>query len=151
MSGEPDPSLRAADTDRDAVADRLRTAHAEGRLTVEEFGERLDAAFAARTMGELAGLTADLPAERARVARTGDEAETSPVAASSAPPAHWAGLRAAWGAWATAVLVTSAIWLAVSVSDGDLAYFWPIWVAGPWGAVLVARTLFGDRRRPSGR
>ena len=148
MSGEPDPSLRAADADRDAVADRLRTAHAEGRLTVEEFGERLDAAFAARTMGELAGLTADLPAERARVARTGDEADASP--AELAPAAHRAGLRAGWGAWATAVLVTSAIWLIVSVSDGDVRFFWPIWVAGPWGAVLVARTVFGDRHRPPG-
>ena len=147
MSGEPDPSLRAADADRDAVADRLRTAHAEGRLTVEEFGERLDAAFAARTMGELAGLTADLPAERARVARTGDEADRS---REVVPAAHWAGLRAGWGAWATAVLVTSAIWLIVSVSDGDVRFFWPIWVAGPWGAVLVARTVFGDRHRPPG-
>lgn len=147
MSGEPDPSLRAADADRDAVADRLRTAHAEGRLTVEEFGERLDAAFAARTMGELAGLTADLPAERARVARTGDEADPSPAVV---PAAHWAGLRAGWGAWATAVLVTSAIWLIVTVSDGDVRFFWPIWVAGPWGAVLVARTVFGDQHRPPG-
>ena len=148
MSGEPDPSLRAADSDRDAVADRLRTAHAEGRLTVEEFSERLDAAFAARTMGELAGLTVDLPAEPARVARTGDEAEASRAPAAAA---HRAGLRAAWGAWATAVLVTTAIWLIVSVSDGDLRFFWPIWVAGPWGAVLVARTVFGDRKRPPGR
>ena len=147
MSGEPDPSLRAADADRDAVADRLRTAHAEGRLTVEEFGERLDAAFAARTMGELAGLTADLPAERARVARTGDEADAS---SEVVPAAHWAGLRAGWGAWATAVLVTSAIWLIVTVSDGDVRFFWPIWVAGPWGAVLVARTVFGYRHRPPG-
>ena len=148
MSGEPDPTLRAADADRDAVAERLRTAHAEGRLTVEEFGERLDAAFAARTMGELAGLTVDLPAEPARVARTGDEADAAPVPAAST---HRAGLRAAWGAWATAVLVTSAIWLIVSVSNGDLGYYWPIWVAGPWGAVLLARTVFGDRNRPPGR
>ena len=147
MSGEPDPTLRAADADRDAVADRLRTAHAEGRLTVEEFGERLDAAFAARTMGDLARLTADLPAEPARVARTGDEADASPVPAS-ASPAHRPGLRATWGAWATAVLVTSAIWLIISVSNGNLDYFWPIWVAGPWGAFLLARTFFGDRRPP---
>jgi hypothetical protein len=46
--------------------------------------------------------------------------------------------------------VTSAIWLIVSVSDGDVRFFWPIWVAGPWGAVLVARTVFGDRHRPPG-
>lgn len=148
MTGEPDPSLRAADADRDAVADRLRTAHAEGRLTVEEFGERLDAAFAARTMGELAGLTADLPVEPARLARTGDEADVAPVPAAAT---HRAGLRATWAAWATAVLVTSVIWLIAGVSDGDLGYYWPIWVAGPWGAVLLARTFFGDRNRPPGR
>ena len=53
MSPEPDPTLRASDADRDAVAERLREAHAEGRLTVEEVGERLDATFAARTLGEL--------------------------------------------------------------------------------------------------
>ncbi len=91
MTGEPDPSLRAADADRDAVADRLRTAHAEGRLTVEEFGERLDAAFAARTMGELAGLTADLPAEPARVARTGDEADADTGSGGCDPPGRAAG------------------------------------------------------------
>ena len=39
-----DLRLRASDTERDVVAGRLREAHAEGRLTVEEFSERLDAA-----------------------------------------------------------------------------------------------------------
>ena len=37
-----DLRLRASDTERDVVAGRLREAHAEGRLTVEEFSERLD-------------------------------------------------------------------------------------------------------------
>jgi hypothetical protein len=31
----------------------------------------------------------------------------------------------------------------VSVSAGEPIYFWPMWVAGPWGAVLLATTLFG--------
>ncbi|MHC5261335.1 DUF1707 SHOCT-like domain-containing protein [Streptomyces sp. UC4497] len=65
-SGRPRPSaatpeLRASDADRELVAERLRDALAEGRLDMEEFGERLDAAYQARTYGELAPLTKDLP------------------------------------------------------------------------------------------
>ncbi|WP_198351534.1 DUF1707 SHOCT-like domain-containing protein [Streptomyces typhae] len=54
--------LRASDADREKVADALREALAEGRLDMEEFGERLDAAYRARTYGELTPLTRDLPA-----------------------------------------------------------------------------------------
>jgi hypothetical protein len=35
----------------------------------------------------------------------------------------------------------------VSVANGRTVYFWPGWMAGPWGAVLVARTLVGGRSR----
>lgn len=142
MSGEhADPAQRAGDRDRDAVTDRLRTAHAEGRLTAEEFEERVGTALAARTLGELGALTSDLPAPGRRAARTGDEA----TPARAVDKDHGAGLRAAWGVWATAVLVNLAVWAAVSVSAGDSVYFWPIWVAGPWGALLLARTVFGPR------
>ena len=55
------PDLRAADADRDATAARLGGALAVGRLTSTEYAERLDATYAARTMGELAPLTRDLP------------------------------------------------------------------------------------------
>ena len=55
------PSLRAADADRDAVVERLQAAASEGRLDLEEFEERMTAAYRARTFGELAPLTADLP------------------------------------------------------------------------------------------
>ena len=57
-----DPRLRASDADRDRVAALLREHHAAGRRTAVEFQERLTAAFAARTMGELDELMADLPA-----------------------------------------------------------------------------------------
>ncbi|MEU6443658.1 DUF1707 domain-containing protein [Streptomyces sp. NPDC047046] len=53
--------LRASDADRERVAERLREAVAEGRLDMEEFDVRLGAAYAARTYGELAPLTRDLP------------------------------------------------------------------------------------------
>ncbi|MFF8955808.1 DUF1707 domain-containing protein [Streptomyces sp. NPDC014894] len=57
------PEMRASDTDRERIAERLREAVAEGRLTMEEFEERLDVAYRARTQSELLPLVRDLPAE----------------------------------------------------------------------------------------
>jgi hypothetical protein len=54
--------MRASDADRDRVLDLLGTAAGEGRLTLAELDERLSAALSARTLGELAALTADLVA-----------------------------------------------------------------------------------------
>lgn len=53
--------LRASDADRQAVLRRLERALREGRLTIVEFDERTQAAVAAKTLGELADLTEDLP------------------------------------------------------------------------------------------
>nr|WP_257003935.1 DUF1707 domain-containing protein [Streptomyces sp. SA15] len=57
----PEPGLRASHADRDRVVDVLRIAAGDGRLTAEELDERLEGALSARTMGELAALTVDLP------------------------------------------------------------------------------------------
>jgi hypothetical protein len=54
---------RAADADREAVAERLRIAAGEGRLELWELDERLGRAYTAKTYGELAILLADLPAQ----------------------------------------------------------------------------------------
>ncbi|MDH6134997.1 hypothetical protein P3T37_004407 [Kitasatospora sp. MAA4] len=56
--------LRASDADRERIAELLRDAYADGRLTVDEHSERIEAAYNARTLGELAPLTRDLPAHR---------------------------------------------------------------------------------------
>ncbi len=53
--------LRVSDADRQAVARRLERAMRDGRLTIVEFDERVQAAYAARTRGELEELTEDLP------------------------------------------------------------------------------------------
>jgi hypothetical protein len=53
--------LRASYEDRDKVAEQLRVAAGDGRLTADELDQRLEAALTARTYGELAALTADLP------------------------------------------------------------------------------------------
>src|SRR4051812_4060171 len=53
--------VRASDAERDATVDRLRTAAAEGRLTLEELTDRIEAAAGAVMRSELMRLTADLP------------------------------------------------------------------------------------------
>jgi DUF1707 SHOCT-like domain len=58
--------LRAADADRDRAIEVLAGATAEGRLTQEEYSERSETALSARTLGELAALTADIPSVPAR-------------------------------------------------------------------------------------
>ncbi|MGG2462779.1 DUF1707 domain-containing protein [Streptomyces sp. RGM 3693] len=62
MTDERLPQLRASDADRERVTEILRDALAEGRLDMAEFDERFDAAYQARTYGELERITADLPA-----------------------------------------------------------------------------------------
>jgi hypothetical protein len=61
-NNDDSPDIRASDGDRDAVISRLNEAVGEGRLTLQEFSERIDDVYAARTQGELTPLTADLPA-----------------------------------------------------------------------------------------
>jgi hypothetical protein len=63
-----DPDLRASDDDRERTGEQLRGAAAQGRISVDELEERLQAAYAARTQGELAPIVADLPAAPERPA-----------------------------------------------------------------------------------
>jgi hypothetical protein len=56
-----DRALRASDADRDRVAERLRQAAGDGRLSIAELQDRLDALYAAKTYGELEPVVADLP------------------------------------------------------------------------------------------
>jgi hypothetical protein len=66
------PELRASYEDRDRVVEILRVAAGDGRLTEAELDERLGAALTARTSGELAALTADLPEVGGIAARAKD-------------------------------------------------------------------------------
>jgi hypothetical protein len=62
MTESPRPELRASDADRERAAETLRHAAGDGRLTLDELGDRLEETYAARTRAELATLTADLQA-----------------------------------------------------------------------------------------
>ncbi|MFE0578203.1 DUF1707 domain-containing protein [Streptomyces sp. NPDC058874] len=99
---KPLPELRASDADRDRVVERLRDAVAEGRLDMEEFEERLEAAYKSRTYAELEPLTADLPA-------VAGQAAPAPVPSASAPAAGapWPGRIGGTGSSALAVAVMS--------------------------------------------
>jgi hypothetical protein len=63
------PDLRIGDADREAVASALREHYAQGRLTLEEFNQRVEAAFAATMRSQLTALTRDLPPVAAPAAR----------------------------------------------------------------------------------
>jgi uncharacterized membrane protein len=55
-------SMRAASADRERAVDVLKAGFTEGRLTQDEYNDRMGQAYSAKTYGELAALTADLPA-----------------------------------------------------------------------------------------
>jgi hypothetical protein len=64
-------------------------------------------------------------------------------------------LKILWTIWLTAVSVNVVVWALVSGTGGHLAYPWPVWVAGPYGAVLFAVSagvvLFRRSRPPVAR
>jgi len=88
---EPELSPRASDAERNQTVDRLRTAFVEGRLTDDEFDERMRTALTARTHADLNLLLTDLPEATGVVAPV--SAAPSPLIggpAPGAPATHWA-------------------------------------------------------------
>ncbi|WBB79169.1 DUF1707 domain-containing protein [Micromonospora sp. WMMD882] len=138
--------MRAADPDREAVAGRLRVALDEGRLDLHEYDDRLRRTYLARTYGELDALVADLPSPAGGVATGADRGglASREEAATRSVTARW--LAETWESYLTVVAVTVSVWAMVCLLDGRLLYFWPAWVAGPWGAVLLVRTGLGLSR-----
>jgi hypothetical protein len=113
-----DGDLRASDEQRDHAAAEIREHFAAGRLTDEELSDRLQAAYAARTVGELEALTADLPKLPAT------RAQPKAAIAQRRSELQRRLLQEAGGGVALFVLCT-VIWL----SSGAHGQFWPIWVA----------------------
>jgi hypothetical protein len=142
--------LRAANADRERVVSRLIRAQEQGRIDVFEFDERLAAAYAARTYGELDALTVDLPAEAPEAGPAGPAGGVPtgvPTGGPRLPGRRGRGyllaLRIEGAAWLFASVINLMIWAIVSVAGAHAAYPWWIWVAGPWGLVLLARVLVG--------
>lgn len=126
-----DPSMRASDADRERVAEVLRDAHAEGRLSTEELSERLDATFAARTHGELVPVTRDLPSPRPQ-----------PRPRPAKDP--WRRVRRRAGLTVFIVGIWAIIWL----TSGSPGGYWVAWPVGVIWLSLLARWVSGGARRP---
>lgn len=128
--------MRASDADRDRIAEILRDAHGDGRLSQDELLARVDATYTARTYRELDRLISDLPVPRRPMSGL-----VRPVSAPRPVPRR-TGRRVAratlnffWWFYGIAVAINVMIWVLVSLGGGP-QYPWPIWVAGPWGVML---------------
>jgi len=116
------PSLRIGDREREAVAAELREHYAHGRLTLEEFNQRLDAVFAAKTQRDLSRITADLPHVRSGGAPLPSSRRTPRLA--SGPPAtgrggHWTG-----AASSQALTSGSSAWSGAVAAQGSAGGDW---------------------------
>lgn len=153
MGEDGSPHLRASDADRERVAAALREHCAVGRLTMAELDERLGQAYAARTMGDLAAVTHDLPEIEPELpvpARDRSAAEHS-LPAPPAPPALPAehgpvSLRQSIMGWLAMSIVLNAIWVVAGITGGFSDY-WPAWPMGIGGAILAAQYVRGYNRR----
>jgi Domain of unknown function (DUF1707) len=154
---EPDPgplgsAVRASDADREAIVNRLQTAVGEGRIDLDEFGQRADAAYAAVTREELDLLVADLPAHPARpveiVGQRSQEVVSSvfgdiKLTVGTAPPQRagtlFGDIRIDLRGLRTGA---ERIDLHLSTVFGDIEVI----VAEGVDAELHGRTVFGDRK-----
>jgi Domain of unknown function (DUF1707) len=138
------PEMRASDADRDRVAAALREHCAQGRIDVEELNDRLEGVYSARTLGELQRVTSDLPEEDLYELPVPSWRRSTPARRMGGGLQHPGLLRAGWATYASVNLVCVVIWLLTAVSSG-VWYPWWLWVAGPWGAVMLAGQIFGSR------
>jgi Domain of unknown function (DUF1707) len=132
QGGELNPSLRASDADRERVVEILRQHTAEGRITAEEFDERMTAAYSARTLGALAELTTDLPVDLAEHAQRQQE-----IARKARPrKALSRKVREDVSGLASLGVVLTVVW-AIS----GAGYFWPAWPLGVMGALMLTQLI----------
>lgn len=140
----PAERMRASDSDRDAAAERLALALSEGRLDLTEYDERLSAAMRAKTVGELARLTEDLPPVPGSASAPVDLAE---VGSAHAPAPTWRDRLEPWRGFAGISIILVGIWAVTSVMAGELLYFWPTWPLGIMLVITAANALTGSSQR----
>jgi Domain of unknown function (DUF1707) len=124
--------MRVSDPERAEVQERLRRAVAAGQLDLHEFDTRVQSAWAARTRGDLARVTRDLPEP---------PAPPPPPGRVFSRDAGGTTMRVLTIIWASVVAINLAVWALVSITTGEFVHPWWVWVAGPPGAVLAV--LYG--------
>ncbi len=130
-------ALRAADTDRQRIAGQLKAALDEGRLSLDEYDERVRDAYAAKTYGELLVLVADVP--RAGMSATDLHAKQLAQAERDARKLPTA-LLVLWTIYGSIFVVNLVVWALVAATVAGDLYPWPIWLLVP-GAALGATTV----------
>lgn len=133
--------LRVGTAEREATAKLLGTAMADGRLTLAEYEERLDAVWLSATRGELARVTDDLPVSPDSSASEDSE---SKFLAKSKDAAEWREYFDEWRWWFGGAIIMTGIWGFQSISDGELTGYWPMWPLGIWAVVLVAMIVMPE-------
>jgi hypothetical protein len=144
-----EPGTRASDQDRERTAVALGGHYAAGRLSLEEFQERLDQAYAAKTLGELGDLVADLPGND--LSQLPGQPGGNPLPGRRAPgtvQAPGGSYPAVWQFWLTVTIGVFVIWLLSGASGG----LWLLWVAIALAFILLRRRITGGgcRGRPPG-
>lgn len=138
--------MRAGDSDRQAVADKLKKALDEGRLDIVEYDERLQKTYAAKTYGDLEGLLDDLPGTSVSPrAQAEPVAGAQPAAAPAVSKRPGQLIKAGLGGFGGIFVVGSVIWLVTSLGSGHMQYFWPVWLLIPMLFGIMGQ--FGDQRR----
>ena len=121
--------VRASDADRDVVRRALGDAYADGRIDREELDERTDAVNAARTLGELPTILADL------VPVTGSAVVRAPGDVHAQAVQKWEkSRRDALMSFLTPTLICWAIWAATMFGE----FAWPIFVTIPTAMGLLS-------------
>lgn len=140
-----DQGTRASDADRERTAAALGEHYAAGRLTFEEFQQRLDQAYTVKTLGQLDDLMVDLPGiDFNRLA--GQHRDHSPLPerrAAGTVQAPGVGRPAVWQFWLAFTLGMFVIWLISGASGGP----WFLWAAIPLAFILLRRWTMGRERR----
>ena len=143
-----DPRIRASDADRDRVAAMLREHHAAGRLTAEEFHERMDRALEAKTLGQLDELMTDLPAidlyqlpdASLRRGPTRPGQSLLPADRGHSAPARFTPGTVAMGTWAVVTSALVAIWAVAAIVGSGTWFPWWALIALPWIWAIVRRS-----------
>jgi hypothetical protein len=130
-------TLRAADADRHKIADQLKTALDEGRLSLGEYDDRVRQAYAARTYAELLIIVADLPRPGVSAAEVSARKAADVRRAERRLPM---ALLVLWTIWGAVAAVNLMVWFLVAVTVDGYVYPWPIWLRVP-GAALGASTV----------
>jgi hypothetical protein len=130
--GDRRAALRASDADREQVVSALRQHHTEGRLTVDEFTERMQRAFGSKTFGDLDLLTQDLPP---LLPPLPEEPRPNPAAVTRRRFYH----HLLSYAWTNSFLVV--VWALGCLAAGRLMFFWPLWTLLGWGLALGSHAI----------